>query len=147
MPPVFSNVYVMYIIPIICHASTYFQMYNLCKPYIAINVSTFYTVCVFANLYFVYTIYIIVYYNSQFANCISQFLLDRFGRYLKLFVSTVGPSSHVSLSHFGLAIFLCAKKPNNNVVVTFLLQDTRKSARSLNCIQTCHSTNSLSKRK
>ena len=32
----------------------------------------------------------------------SHFLLDRLGRYLKLFVSTVGPSSH----EFGIANFL-----------------------------------------
>ena len=50
---------------------------------------------------------------SLFANCRSQFLLDRLGRCLKLFVSTVIPSSHEFASQFGLVIiiimYLCSK--------------------------------------
>ena len=50
-----------------------------------------------------------LYYNSPeiclslFANGRSQFLLDRPGRCLKLFVSTEGPSSYEFASQFGLA--------------------------------------------
>ena len=40
---------------------------------------------------------------SQLANCRSQFLLDRPGRCLTLFVSTDGPSSHEFPSQFGQA--------------------------------------------
>ena len=39
----------------------------------------------------------------------SQFVLDRHGRCLKLFVSTVGPSSHEFASQFGLAYFFSRK--------------------------------------
>ena len=46
---------------------------------------------------------------SMLANCRSQFLLDRLGRCLKLFVSTDSPSCHEFVSQFGLAIFLNAK--------------------------------------
>ncbi len=46
---------------------------------------------------------------SLFANCRSQFLLDRHGRCLKLFVSTDSTSSHEFASQFGLAIVLYAK--------------------------------------
>ena len=44
---------------------------------------------------------------SLFTNGRSQFLLDRLGRYLKLFVSTESTSSHEFASQFGLAILLC----------------------------------------
>ena len=46
---------------------------------------------------------------SLFANCRSQFLFDRLGRCLKLFVSPVIPSSHEFASQFGLAIFFTSK--------------------------------------
>ena len=41
---------------------------------------------------------------SVFANCRSQLLIDRLVTYIKLFVSTVIPSSHEFASQFGLAI-------------------------------------------
>ena len=44
------------------------------------------------------------------ANCRSQFLLDRLGRCLKLFASTLGPSSHDVASQFGLAQFFLREK-------------------------------------
>ena len=56
-----------------------------------------------------------LYYNypyvclSTFANCKSQFLLDRLGRCITLFVSTDSTSCHEFPSQFGLAIFLYAK--------------------------------------
>ena len=52
-----------------------------------------------------------LYYNcltvcmSRFANCRSQFFLDRLGRYIKLLVSIVILSSHKFASKFGLAMF------------------------------------------
>ena len=52
-----------------------------------------------------------LYYNSpclsMFANCRSQFLLDRLGKCLKLFVSTDTPEFALQL---GLAIFLYMRK-------------------------------------
>ena len=42
---------------------------------------------------------------SQLAYYRSQFLLDRLGSCLKLFVSTEGPSYHEFASQFGLTIF------------------------------------------
>ena len=50
---------------------------------------------------------------SLFANCMTQFLLDRLGIYITLFVSTVIPSSHTFASQFGLAICFWRKTPNN----------------------------------
>ena len=61
-----------------------------------------------------------LYYNSplkvclsKLANCRSQFLLDRLGRCLKLFVSTESITCHEFASQFVLAIFLCAKNTQN----------------------------------
>ena len=48
-------------------------------------------------------------YLSQLANCRLQFLLNRLGRCIKLFVSTERTSSHEFTSRFGLYIFLNAK--------------------------------------
>ena len=50
---------------------------------------------------------------SMLANYRSQFLLDRLGRCLKLFVSTESISCHDVASQFGLAIFLYAKNTHN----------------------------------
>ena len=47
--------------------------------------------------------------RATFADCRSQFLLDRLGRCLKLIVSYRGTSSHEFASQFGLAFFLYAK--------------------------------------
>ena len=55
-----------------------------------------------------------LYYNSRLpvlANSRSQFLLDRLGRCLKLFVSTETISCHEFASPFGLAIFYTRKMP------------------------------------
>ena len=46
---------------------------------------------------------------SQLANCRSQLLLDCLERYVKLFISADGPSSHELVSQFSLAILLYAK--------------------------------------
>ena len=46
---------------------------------------------------------------STFADCKSQFLLDRLGRCLKLIVSSGSASCHEFASQFGLAFFLYAK--------------------------------------
>ena len=53
---------------------------------------------------------------SQLANCRSQFLLARLGRYLKLFVSTESTSCHEFASQFGLDFFIREKhsKPRGN---------------------------------
>ena len=52
---------------------------------------------------------------SQLANCMSQFLLDRLGRYLKLFVSTDSTSCHEFVSQFGLEFFIRENtKPRGN---------------------------------
>ena len=48
------------------------------------------------------------------ANGRSQFLLDRLGRCLKLFVSTGSPSYHEFSSQFGLAILYTRKNPKND---------------------------------
>ena len=45
----------------------------------------------------------------QLANCRSQFLLDRLGRCLKLFVSTESKSWHEFASQFCLAIVSCIR--------------------------------------
>ena len=50
---------------------------------------------------------------SLFADCRSQFLLDRVGGCLKLFVSTESTSSHEFASQFGLAFFYTWKTPKN----------------------------------
>ena len=50
---------------------------------------------------------------SMFANCMSQLLLDRLGRYLKLFVSTESISCHESASQFGPAFFWYPKNNQN----------------------------------
>ena len=47
------------------------------------------------------------------ANCRLQFLLDRLGRCLILFVSTESTSSHEFESQIGLEIFLYAKNTQN----------------------------------
>ena len=52
---------------------------------------------------------------SLFANCRSQFLLDRLERWLKLFVSTASGSTHEYASQFDLAIILYAKNTKKNV--------------------------------
>ena len=49
--------------------------------------------------------------RSTFADCRSQFLLDRLGRCLKLTVSYRGTSSHEFASQFGLAFFIREKHP------------------------------------
>ena len=72
------------------------------------------------SIYFVY----LLYYNSPyvclsvFANCRSQFLLDRLGRCLKLFVSTDSTSCHEFASKFGLAICIYAKKNQKTIANT-----------------------------
>ena len=48
---------------------------------------------------------------SLFANYRLQFLLDRLGRYFKLFVSTVISFSHAFASQFGLANLASSEKP------------------------------------
>ena len=48
---------------------------------------------------------------SLFANCRSQFLLDRLGRCLKLIVSSESISCYEIASQFGLEFVLYAKKP------------------------------------
>ena len=48
--------------------------------------------------------------SALFANCRWQFLLDRLGSCLKLFVSTESTSSHEFASQFGLAIFCIREK-------------------------------------
>ena len=50
---------------------------------------------------------------SVLANSRSQFLLDRIGRCLKLFVSTESISCHEFASQFGLAFFLLTKNTQN----------------------------------
>ena len=50
---------------------------------------------------------------SKLANCRSQFLLDRLGRSLKLFVSSESTSCHKFASQFGLAIFVFAMNAQN----------------------------------
>ena len=50
---------------------------------------------------------------SLFANCRSQFLLDRLGRYLKLFALTVIPFCHEFASLLRIAIFYRRKAPKN----------------------------------
>ena len=60
-----------------------------------------------------------LYYNSpyvclsMFANCRSQFLLDRFGRCLFTVRIVDSTSFHEFASQFGLAIFLYAKNIQN----------------------------------
>ena len=49
---------------------------------------------------------------SAFADCRSQYLLDRLGRCLKLIVSSRGTSCHEFASQFGLEFFIREKNPN-----------------------------------
>ena len=66
------------------------------------------------------------------ANCRSQFLLDRLGRCLKLFVSTDSISCHEFASQFGLAIFYKRKtsktsgKSGHQRVCLFECQQNRR---------------------
>ena len=56
---------------------------------------------------------------SAFANCRSQFLLDRLGRCLKLIVSSESISCHECASQFGLEFVLYAKKkPNLSLILS-----------------------------
>ena len=81
-------------------------------PMLGISESTF--KILWDNEYCIYTIILLKYVClSLFANCRSQFLLDRLGRYLKLFVSTVIPSSHELASQFGPSTFVLAKNTQN----------------------------------
>ena len=52
---------------------------------------------------------IVRHWSVTFADCRSQFLLDRLGRCLKLIVSSGSTSCHEFASQFGLAFFLYAK--------------------------------------
>ena len=47
--------------------------------------------------------------------CMSQFLLGRLGRCLRLFVSTESTSSHEFASQFGLAFFYTRKTPKTDL--------------------------------
>ena len=74
---------------------------------------------------------------SLFGNYRSQFLLNRLGRYRKLFESTAIPSSHEFASQFGLAKLLQAKKnPQNERIIRVtarvfsLSSETRRKATS-----------------
>ena len=49
---------------------------------------------------------------SQLANCRSQFLLDRLGRCLKLFISAESTSCHELASQFGLELFYAKNTQN-----------------------------------
>ena len=62
--------------------------------------------------------------RATFADCRSQFLLDRLGRCLKLIVSYRGTSSHEFTSQFGLEFFYTRK--------TYI--NYRKIRPSLNCL-------------
>ena len=53
--------------------------------------------------------------RSTFADCRSQFLLDRLGRCLKLIVSYRGTSSHEFASQFGLEFFYTRKNSQTTV--------------------------------
>ena len=53
--------------------------------------------------------------RSTFADCKSQFLLDRLGRCLKLIVSYRGTSSHEFASQFGLEFFYTRKNSQTTV--------------------------------
>ena len=61
----------------------------------------------------VYYYYLYSFFLSLFANGRSQFLLDRLGRCLKLFVSTASPFSHEFASQFGLDIYILSKNIQN----------------------------------
>ena len=54
---------------------------------------------------------------SQLSNCRSQFLLDRLGKCLKLFVSTESTSSDEFASQLGLEFFVFAKNINNYILL------------------------------
>ena len=51
---------------------------------------------------------------SVFANCGSQFLLDRIRRYIKLFVLTDRTSCYEFASQFGLYLVIRGKKPKQS---------------------------------
>ena len=61
----------------------------------------------------IYTIILLQSVCSLFAICMSQFLLDRLGRCLKLFLSDESTSCHEFASQFSLEIFLHAKNTQN----------------------------------
>ena len=64
---------------------------------------------------------------SQLANCRSQYLLDRLGSCLKLFVSTESTSCHEFAYQFGLELFVCEKHPQLSRIPTLtqvLLNET-----------------------
>ena len=81
----------------------------------------------------IYTIILLIYVSlSPLANCRSQFLLDRLGRCLKLFVSTESISSHDFACQFGIAIFfICEKHPktiaNSELTVSAVMADRHRS--------------------
>ena len=70
--------------------------------------------------------------RSTFADCRSQFLLDRLGRCLKLIVSYRGTSSHEFASQFGLAFFYTRKTSINyrecRVLRIWLLNEKGRNA-------------------
>ena len=59
---------------------------------------------------------------STFANCRSQFLLDRLGRCLELIVSSRGTSCHEFASQFGLEFFYTRKNPKPDSPACCLFQ-------------------------
>ena len=64
---------------------------------------------------------------SPFANCRSQFLLDRLGRCLKLTVSSESISCHEFASQFGLECFSTRKNPET-IVARMLFTSIRYAA-------------------
>ena len=78
---------------------------------------------------------------SLFANCMSQFLLDCPGRYLKLFVSTVGPSSHEFAYLSSAEQIIIGKK--HPMSPTILALNSLISARKMAVIRPVHMINTL----
>ena len=92
-------------------------IHHMCVAYVT------YRLC--PNQWIIYTIICLKSVcRSTFADCRSQFLLDRLGRCLKLIVSYRGTSSHEFASQFGLE-FVYTRKTYINY---------RKVRPSLNCL-------------
>ena len=95
----------------------------------------------FSQIRLIYTIILLS--LSVFANCRSQFLLDRLGRCILLFVSSDSTSCHEFASQFGLAFFVYAKnihrlsrKPTLAHLAVEWTSDAGNNAVTVECLAT-----------
>ena len=126
----------------LCVSLKYSEIYQLLHLEFTLLTSDFFYIKTIND-----TIFDVIICLSLFANYRQQFLLDRFGRYLKVFVSTVITSSHAFASQFGLANFYrwkTQKKRAKNESLHECSVDRQRQVDNLNGDNCGHSGNILS---